>query len=198
MLDEVSPELIIIAGGGAFLVLGLMVVVWFLSTKEDVEQTSTHEVLGAAQTISKGGGKKRKQYSPRRKKETQRDNFSTDEEDERPRKSILKASDHESGINKLHVEFKMDGTPPRDQEQSTRVSPPTPHPNSLRKLELSENSHQDNKTIEVRQRKSFQQSKASQHKVPSPAPKQVVASPNQSSGQRKKAKPKQPTGSFGK
>lgn len=224
MLEEFAPEVIIVAGAGAILVLGIMVVVWFLSTREGGGSKAVHsqEAAAAALIVTKAGGKKKKPYSPRRKKEVHRDTNSTDEEeDEQPRKSILKApggeSPEEDGSTSkhanLHVEFKMDGSPPRDEDRSSHTSPPTPHPSATRKAPVLSfaDSDQAEGTTDEATTKKHTSPKGQEAKPPAPgdtkpssgshqkttAAQKHVATPGQSSGHKKKTKSKQTAASFG-
>ena len=226
ILEDFAPEVIIVAGGGAVLVLGIMVVVWFLSTREGEgpKPVNPQEAAAAALMPTKASGKKRKPFTPRRRREVHRDTYSTDEEkeddDEHPRKSILKVpggeGQEEGGSTSkhahLHVEFKMDDTPPRDEDHPSRTSPPTPHPSATRKppmLGFADDDQTQGTTDEATTKKH--PPKSQEPKVPVPgdtkpstgshqktgtAQKQA-ATPGQSSGHKKKSKPKQLTASFG-
>ena len=146
MLDELTPEVIVVAGGAAVLVLGIMAIVWMVSTREEGSPKRPNAQENAPPTATKPSGKKRKPFSPRKKRDAHRDANSTDEEkddeeDQPARKSILKipvesqqddpvVPNNKSGNH--HVGFKMDGSPPRD-ERSSRPNPPTPHPTTSRK-----------------------------------------------------------------
>ena len=67
MLEELAPEIIWVAGLGTIVVLGLMMVVWFVSTREEKKRDSPPQ---ANLSVSKTGKVKRRQYgSPRKKKE---------------------------------------------------------------------------------------------------------------------------------
>ncbi|XP_003387608.1 PREDICTED: restin homolog [Amphimedon queenslandica] len=67
MLEELAPEIIWAAGLGTVVVLGLMMVVWFVSTREEKKRDSPPQ---ANLSVSKTGKVKKKQYgSPRKKKE---------------------------------------------------------------------------------------------------------------------------------
>lgn len=67
MLEELAPEIIWVAGLGTVVVLGLMMVVWFVSTREEKKRDSPPQTN---LNVSKTGKVKKKQYgSPRKKKE---------------------------------------------------------------------------------------------------------------------------------
>ena len=217
MLDELTPEVIVVAGGAAVLVLGIMAIVWMVSTREEGSPKRPNAQENAPPTATKPSGKKRKPFSPRKKRDAHRDANSTDEEkddeeDQPARKSILKipvesqqddpvVPNNKSGNH--HVGFKMDGSPPRD-ERSSRPNPPTPHPTTSRKPlsfdaePLKPNpqpvAKQTETTTATKERKSG--GAPSQPKSHS-AQKQQTATPASSSGHKKKTRSKQPSTSFG-
>ena len=203
------------------LVLGVMAIVWMVSTREE-GNPKRPVAQENAQPTTKPSGKKRKPFSPRKKRDAYRETNSTDEEEEQPaRKSILKTpveSQQEDPVapnNKPgshHVEFKMEDSPPRD-ERSSRPHPPTPHPTTSRKPPMlgidAEQAKPDPQpvvkstetTTTTRDRKS---GGSPPTKAPSSQPKTTqkqqqaqTTTPASSGGHKKKPKPKQLSGSFG-
>lgn len=131
MLDEVAPEILWIAGIGSTVVFGLMVLVWFVSTRGDTEKRE--EDKDDASTYKP---KKKKQYvSPRKSKEVSaKSEVSKDvvesEATSRP-KSIMKGDDEKEAVSKpQRVEFEKK-SPRKETKETKRVSPPTPHPQSV-------------------------------------------------------------------
>ena len=131
MLDEVAPEILWIAGIGSTVVFGLMVLVWFVSTRGDTEKRE--EDKDDASTYKP---KKKKQYvSPRKSKEVSaKSEVSKDvvesEATSRP-KSIMKGDDEKEAVLKpQRVEFEKK-SPRKETKETKRVSPPTPHPQSV-------------------------------------------------------------------
>ena len=68
MLEELTPEIIWISGLGAVVVFGLMMVVWFVSTRESGVKNDKGNSLPTI-AFSKIGKRKKQYGSPRKKKE---------------------------------------------------------------------------------------------------------------------------------
>lgn len=206
MLDELTPDLILVAGGAAVLVLVVMLLVWLVSTR-DPEPTSTQEVSALPNKV---GGKKRKQYfSLKKKREFHREISSTDEEkddddegEEPPRKSILKLpGEYLDGVSNnkggnLHVEFKMEDTPQCEEKHSSLSSPPTSHPVTLRmQSPLSCNPDRDNTPFVS---ESVTTKEKPSHWLHKPDLAHKVTSLHSAGRHKKKSKPKQTAASSGK
>ncbi len=124
MLDEVAPEILIIAGAVTVLVGGLMILVWLVSTREEKgkKKDEDKDVDGGKQAK-----KKRQHVSPRKKKEiTIKTEMSTKDDDVEHPKSILKETKDEPSPRPHRVEFKKEV--PKDVKATTRTNPPTPYP----------------------------------------------------------------------
>lgn len=68
MLEELTPDIIWISGLGAVVVFGLMMVVWFVSTRESGVKNDPGNSLPSI-AFSKIGKRKKQYGSPRKKKE---------------------------------------------------------------------------------------------------------------------------------
>lgn len=138
MLDEVAPEILIVAGAGSVLVCLLMVLVWFVSTREEKQKKKDEDKDGDGS--GKQAKKKMKHHvSPRKKKEftVPKKDLSKEETPteiaEQP-KSILKDTKEEPSPKPQRVDFKKELPVKSKPSAVPRVNPPTPHPQSEQRL----------------------------------------------------------------
>ena len=120
MFDELAPELLWIAGLGTAIVFGLMMVVWFISTREGVTKKDGSAPL-PSNVPTKPPRKKKPYGSPHKKREDGQLNIGerTERDEPVPNPQVKQSKDDSSTtIERVVKETHLSSTSPRSQRQT--------------------------------------------------------------------------------